>query len=147
MIKPVRREPAGFERTFTISADPEIFRRFFAAVRDHLVAHLRALVEAAQASLLDSRDVHEDILAAVVRLNETKALGRVEPFHSTCRHVRTPCLSKCDSLNPPDSRPQEKPAGPAGTLLFVPVGRSGWRRRLLRYLPGQHGAVQYLTPL
>jgi hypothetical protein len=30
--------------------------------------------------------VHEDILAAVVRLNKSKSFSRVEPLHRTCRH-------------------------------------------------------------
>jgi hypothetical protein len=40
----------------------------------------------------------EDVLAAAVRLNKTVALGRVEPFDCTCRHVRTPCCRKDRNL-------------------------------------------------
>jgi hypothetical protein len=42
--------------------------------------------------------MHEYVFAAVVRLNKSEALGRVEPLHSTCRHVRTPFLSSGGSL-------------------------------------------------
>jgi hypothetical protein len=37
--------------------------------------------------------VHKDILAAVVGLNETEALCRIEPLHCTCRHGRTPLFA------------------------------------------------------
>ena len=43
---------------------------------------------AAQSRFLNSRNVHEDVFAAVVRLDKSVTLGRVEPFHYTCRHVR-----------------------------------------------------------
>ena len=43
-----------------------------------------------EAGSFNGRDVHKYVLAAVVGLNESKSLGRVEPLHSTCRHVRTP---------------------------------------------------------
>src|SRR6202042_148724 len=33
------------------------------------------------------RDMHEDVCAAVVGLDEAIALGGVEPLHSTCRHL------------------------------------------------------------
>jgi hypothetical protein len=32
--------------------------------------------------------VHEDVFAAIVRLDKSVTLGRVEPFHYACRHVR-----------------------------------------------------------
>src|SRR4051812_1582912 len=67
--------------------DPQILCRFLAPVCHHLVAHFGALIEVAQTSLLDSRDMHKDVLATAVRLDKAKALRRVEPFHGTCRHV------------------------------------------------------------
>src|SRR5258708_40260805 len=73
-------------------AEPEVFRRFLAPVSNHLVAHFGALIEVAEPSLLDSRDVDEYVLAAGVGLNKSEALRWIEPFHCTCRHVRTPCL-------------------------------------------------------
>src|SRR5579883_901025 len=35
---------------------------------------------------LNGTDVHEDILAAVIRLNETKAFLAIEPLHCSLRH-------------------------------------------------------------
>ena len=58
-------------------AKSQVLGRLLAAVRYDFVTHLGALVEPAQASFLDSRDVHEDILAAAVRLNKSKSLSRV----------------------------------------------------------------------
>ena len=43
---------------------------FLAAVLDDLVAHFVAFTERAQACPLDCRDVHEDILAAALGLDE-----------------------------------------------------------------------------
>jgi hypothetical protein len=68
-------------------ADPQVFRRRLALVRDFVIAHLGTLIEAAKARSFDGRDMDENVLAAVVRLNEAVALGRVEPLHCTHRHV------------------------------------------------------------
>jgi hypothetical protein len=35
--------------------------------------------------------VDEYVLAAGVGLNKSEALRWIEPLHSTCRHVRSPC--------------------------------------------------------
>jgi len=35
---------------------------------------------------LNCADVHKDVLAAVIRLNEAKALLAVEPFHGSLTH-------------------------------------------------------------
>src|SRR6476659_4285789 len=51
-------------------SDPQIFCGFLAAVRNHLVTHLGTLIQVAEAGLLDSRNVDEHVLAAVVGLNE-----------------------------------------------------------------------------
>ena len=66
--------------------DLQVFRRFLAAVSDNFVFDLLALIEGAQASALNRRDVHEHILAARLRLDESVALRRVEPLHSTGSH-------------------------------------------------------------
>jgi hypothetical protein len=59
---------------------------------------LGALVKAAQAGSFHGRNVHEDILAGFVWLYKSIALGRVEPLHSTCRHVRTPLFKQWRQL-------------------------------------------------
>src|SRR5258708_36205493 len=68
-------------------ADSEIFRRHFAAVLLFFVAHLSALVEAAQAGSFDGRDMDELVLAAGVGLNEDITFLVVVPLHNTCCHV------------------------------------------------------------
>src|ERR1700761_778119 len=73
-----------------VLANSQIFRRRFAAVVLLFVAHLGALIEAAEAGPFHGRDVHKHVLAAVVGLNKSVTLGRVKPLDSTCRHVRTP---------------------------------------------------------
>ena len=82
------------EPTELILSDSQIFGGRLATVAHFFVAHLGTLIEAAQSRFFDGRDVHEDILAAAVGLNESISLGRVEPFHSTCRHVRSPLLNQ-----------------------------------------------------
>src|SRR4051812_42563867 len=64
--------------------------------RGHLAAALIALqleddllafVQRAEARALDGGDVHEDVVAAVVGLDEAEALGGVEPLHGAGSHV------------------------------------------------------------
>ncbi len=56
-----------------------------------LEGHAHALVEGADARALHRRDVHEHILAALVRRDEAKALRLVEKFDSSVLpHARSP---------------------------------------------------------
>ena len=55
-----------------------------------LVAHFLTVVEAGQASALNCRDMHENIRATLIGLDESIALLPVEPLHCTCRHDITP---------------------------------------------------------
>lgn len=55
---------------------------FFQFVRD-----LITLVQARQTRAFNRGDVDEHVLAAVLGLNEAKALGRVEPLNDTVRHI------------------------------------------------------------
>src|SRR5215212_8274159 len=66
----------------------EIDRRGLAValVGLELVGDLLTLAQAHQARALHRRDVDEDILAAVVRLDEAVALRLVEPLHRTRFH-------------------------------------------------------------
>src|ERR1700748_3298586 len=57
------------------------------AVLFQLVGELLAFPDAAEARALNRRDMHENVRAAVVGLNEAIALRGVEPLHSTCRHL------------------------------------------------------------
>jgi hypothetical protein len=83
-----RRETGGL--AYQPLAHPEIFRGGFAAVFLLFVADLGTLIEVAQASSFHGRDVYKHVFAACIGLNKSKSLSRVEPLHSTCRHVRTP---------------------------------------------------------
>jgi hypothetical protein len=55
-------------------------------VANELIRDLLAILEARQASALDSRDVDENVLCAVFRFDEAKALGGVEPFYCSVSH-------------------------------------------------------------
>jgi hypothetical protein len=46
-----------------------------------------SLVEAAHPGVFDRADVHEDILATVIRLDESEALLAVEPLHGSFGHI------------------------------------------------------------
>jgi len=46
-----------------------------------------SLIEPMHPCAFDSADVHEDILAAVIRLDESEALLAVEPLHGSLRHI------------------------------------------------------------
>jgi hypothetical protein len=64
--KTARRDPAksAVSRLTTgRSRHPQIFRRFFAFVRDNVIGDLGALRQAAQPRLLDGRDMDEHVLA------------------------------------------------------------------------------------
>src|SRR5215475_10280168 len=65
----------------------EILRRLLAAVADQLVLDHLTFVERGQAGALDRGDMDEYVFAAVLRLNESIALGRIEPFHGASSHL------------------------------------------------------------
>src|SRR5882757_9514794 len=106
-------------------ADPEVFRRFLATVGNHLVAHLGALIEVAEPSLLDSRDVDEHVLTARVGLNKSETLRWIEPLHSTC----------ATSAGAIRHRHRNRAAGPITSACLLGRGSPGsacsrpWRRR------------------
>lgn len=68
-------------------AYPQVFCRSFSLICHFLVAHFVTLIQAAEASSFDRGDVHENILAAVVRLNEAETLRWIEPLNGTYSHV------------------------------------------------------------
>src|SRR6516225_5761176 len=73
----------------------EIVRRFLAAITDNLIFDHLTLVERTQAGTLDSGDMDEHVSAAVLGLNESIALGRVEPFDDASSHHR---LLECTNV-------------------------------------------------
>ena len=48
---------------------------------------LLSLIEDTHASAFDRADVHEDILAAIIRLNEAEAFLVIEPLHGSFCHI------------------------------------------------------------
>lgn len=56
------------------------------AVALHVIGDLLAFNDFAHAGALNGRDMHEGIRAAVVRLNETEALGGIKPFYGASGH-------------------------------------------------------------
>src|SRR5207302_5854334 len=52
-----------------------------------LVLHLVVLLQGLEPARLDGREVHEEILAAVIGRDEAEALGVVEPLYGTCIHA------------------------------------------------------------
>jgi len=94
VVRVAEVKPAGVNRRAkcrsALLADPQILRGRFAPVLHLLIAHLGTLIEVAQAGFFHGRDVYKHVFAAVIGLNKSKSLSRVEPLHKTCRHVRTP---------------------------------------------------------
>jgi len=64
----------------------QIRRCELATLAHHIVAHLLTLIEGAHPGALDRGDMDEYILSAVLRLDEAKALLRIEKLDSTCCH-------------------------------------------------------------
>ena len=65
----------------------QVHRRRASPLGLQLIGDLLAFVQAAQARPLDRADMNENILAAIVGLNEAVALGGVEPFDGAVGHV------------------------------------------------------------
>ena len=77
-------------RLLTLSArstNPQILRRGLTPIRDELEFDGLPLIETPEAGALHRRDMNKDVLAATLRLNKSITLGRIEPFHGTCRHL------------------------------------------------------------
>src|ERR1700686_3713723 len=96
------RAKGGLRHALPKLPDPQILRRSLPLVGHFLIAHLCTLIECAEPSFFNRGDVHEHILAAVVRLNESIALCRVEPLHrSSCHLGRLPYpIGPRDNLTP-----------------------------------------------
>src|SRR5262249_36853217 len=80
-----RRDVASDHSRLT---DLQIVRRFLAAITENLIFDRLTLVERTKAGTLDGGDMDEHVSAAVLGLNESIALGRVEPFDSASSHHR-----------------------------------------------------------
>jgi hypothetical protein len=60
-------------------------------VLNELVGDLLTIPEIAHAGTLDCADVDENVLAAVIRLNESETLGRIEPLDCARAHDEPLC--------------------------------------------------------
>ena len=94
--------PAGLNSAGVVASRSEVAdapgRGLAVAAALELVLDLLPVGRALQPGALDGRDVQEDVLAAVLGLDETKALAGVEPFHSASDHVRV-SFSSCRAQN------------------------------------------------
>src|ERR1035437_3390316 len=70
------------------SASLETSRRHLpgALIRHEFVFDFLTILEFSQAGLFDRTDMNKDVLATSIRLDESKALGRIEPLHCPGRH-------------------------------------------------------------
>jgi hypothetical protein len=57
------------------------------SISNNVEGDLLSFVKAVHPGALDRADVHEDILAAVIRLDEAEAFLAVEPLHDSLRHM------------------------------------------------------------
>ena len=57
---------------------------------DQLIVHARTLLQCAKTVHLDGGEMCEDIASALIRFDEAKTLGVVEPFDSACGHAVPP---------------------------------------------------------
>src|SRR5215471_4689360 len=106
------------------SFDLEIHRRCFPAVLFDLILDLLPLVERAQSSTFDCRDVNKDISAPALRLNKSIAFGRIEPFNAAGRHFDL-------QIDPQyQGRALRPPLSARGRIAGYPIGGDqsrGWR--------------------
>jgi len=70
--------------------DLEVASGSFAALHHHVVGYLLSFIEVPQACRLYGSDVHEDVLAPFLGLDEAIPLLLVEPFHRPSSHPPLP---------------------------------------------------------
>src|SRR6185437_8013981 len=82
----------AMQRERCLAGSAQIVSRRFsrAAICHDLVSDLLAFTQRAEAGALNGADVHEHVVAAVVRLNEAVALGCVKPPHGSHAHGGSP---------------------------------------------------------
>jgi hypothetical protein len=56
-------------------------------IGDNVERELLSFVEVSHPGALDRADMHEDVLAAIIRLDEAVALLAIEPLHDSLRHI------------------------------------------------------------
>src|SRR5215471_12233250 len=67
----------------------QIFRRGLArlSISNNIEKDLLSLVQARQPGAFNRADVHENVFAAVIRLDEAEAFLAIEPLHGSLRHI------------------------------------------------------------
>ena len=89
-----------FESCVSLTRDYVSRTGAFLALSDFVLDAL-AFVERCIAIRLDFRVVHKQVIAAIIRGNETIPLIRVEPLYNTCTHLRfSLAFSRADQLVP-----------------------------------------------
>jgi hypothetical protein len=86
-----------------LSGGAQIVGRGFAraAIRHDFVGDLLAFTKRSKTGTLDSADVHEHVIATVIRLDEAIALGCVKPLHGSHAHGVVPFSdTKCVTQSP-----------------------------------------------
>jgi hypothetical protein len=75
-----------------LSGGAQIVGRRFArtAICHDFVGDLLAFTQRSKTGTLDSADVHEHVIAAIIRLDEAIALGCVKPLHGSHAHGGRP---------------------------------------------------------
>jgi hypothetical protein len=77
-------------KSLAVRRTVQIVRRGLAwilSIGNNVESDLLSLVEGTHASAFDRADVHEDILAAIIRLDKAEASFVIEKFHSSLRHM------------------------------------------------------------
>src|SRR3977135_4080310 len=83
-----RRKP----REIPLASGAQIVGRRLAraAISNDLVADLLAFTQRPKSGALYGADVHEHVVATIIRLNKAKSLGRVKPLHGSHAHGVVP---------------------------------------------------------
>ena len=85
-----KRAAGLFEKSLAGGAQIVGRRLARAAIRHDLVGDLLAFTQRSKPGTLDGADMHEHIVAAVIRLDEAVTLGCVKPLHGSHAHGIVP---------------------------------------------------------
>src|SRR6266566_1027224 len=108
-------------KSLAVCRTVQIVRRGLArilSIDNNVESDLLSLVERTHASAFDRADVHEDILAAIIRLDEAEAFLVIEELHGSSRHI-TVLSGTCVM------RPRVSAAGSFGEKSSVRRGMCG----------------------
>src|SRR5579863_6499428 len=94
------RERAAIDRA--LASNLEVLGGSLAAIGDFFVFHGLSFVKRRKACFLNRRNMNKNVFTASRGLDESEALGRVEPLHSTFSHhvVSAGSKNKADRRSP-----------------------------------------------